>query len=572
MRVGFDLETHPDDSSVIQSIQIYYPERDLITVYHLETNKAWNVKPEIWEISEPFEVVWNDDMRKSIEELELVGHYLQSDDLVWFKRFGTHLNVVGDSYLAAMMTGQLASNLEDLCVAILKRKIKDRLWSDMQWRVWTNDNIIYAAKDPYAAWLCEQEMQKRYPKQLRVPYSVECQMIPLLVEMEHFGMLVDMPTFSAKLDELETKLTSDLIRLTQLAGRSFKLGSPKDLQRLLYEEHKLPKPPIRTSTGAPSTNQEALAYLEGNELVDGIVEAKSLQNVVGSMRSQILEKGLIDGNGYVHPRYNSVAISGGGRIYTENPSTNQWPIALRKAVKPAFGKKFVYLDVKAGELITVAVFGGQQDLIDLYYEGKDLHRYVASKILGVSQEEITEEMREVSKVVTFSIIFGSEGAAAARALRVPLSVAEGYVRKFREMFPKIEQFRLRTNEKVLETGYAITPLGRYRRIPEAFSSSKWARAKAERKAFNTVCQTGLADFMKVGMVRLHRSLKEALNGVARIVTTVFDSILLEVPEEMQVSEYLSIVEKVLNFKVGVVEFSLRVKTAEAFDWGTAQGR
>ncbi len=183
---------------------------------------------------------------------------------------------------------------------------------------------------------------------------------------------------------------------------------------------------------------------------------------------------------------------------TKDPSVNQWPWEVRSSIIPVEGKKFVFFDWSGAELYLAAKWAKCEPLTSRYEAGEDLHRFIASKILG--REITTNEEREISKVVSFATIYGSEGDSVARALRIDRGKGVFYVQKFLAEFPEIATLRAKIIAYAKKTGYTKTRLGRYRKLPGIHSSNNREVDKAARQSFNTAIQGGVADFMKLGVI------------------------------------------------------------------------
>jgi DNA polymerase-1 len=264
----------------------------------------------------------------------------------------------------------------------------------------------------------------------------------------------------------------------------------------------------------------------------------------------------VDFAGICRPQIEQIGFDGTARVYTSNPSVNQWPWEVRSAVVPHPGHKFVFFDWSAAELVLAAYWAKCSDLIERYERGEDLHRYISSCVLG--KDDITDEEREVSKIVVFATIFGSEGDAPARALNISREEGEALVQRFLRIFPEIADLRDSVVGGCKETGYTMNYFGRIRQLPGILSDIPEEHEKARRQAFNTAIQGGTADCAKRAVIKLKKYAEEGVH----YILSVFDSFLLEVPEDMPEYRIVDIVSDMCQMD----DFRFRAKYGVGHTW------
>lgn len=552
MKYGFDLEN--DEQGNLFSIQIYDPTSNTADVYHIPSKFKYEVDKEMAvDGGESFDMK---DLLDLIENNQFVGHNLYYDDQMIFANFGMHLDIVGDSFIQALMTDQKQISLKELA----KNELEVESWGTWDQFKWEAEKISapqihYGACDAKYAFLLERYFQEKYEKTLQFAYKLELRLIKVLNEMCYLGARVDNEVFESNFKALESELEGMQKKLFEMAGREIKINSSKDVAVYLFEERGL-KPTLRTPKGAPSTSKEALEFLRPDPFVELLIELKHYDNVFRTMGT--IEK-YLDENNIIHPNYKPLSIHGlSGRIYSENPSINQWPWELREAIVPEEGNKFFYLDIKAAEVALSCFIAEEEELMQVYREGGDIYAYIAKKLL--QKDEVSEKEREKIKIFVLSTIYGSEGSAVARALNTTDEKAKILISRFRENF-KIEESRQKYIERLKSTGYATTLINRRKRVWEVFSKTPKEVEKGLRRGWNFQTQTGLADFVKCSLVRFHERLK-----VGRIVTTVFDSILFEVPEDHDMETFRTFCSEQLTFKVKNRELKFEFDLIESKKW------
>ena len=264
-----------------------------------------------------------------------------------------------------------------------------------------------------------------------------------------------------------------------------------------------------------------------------------------------------EGNKVIHPEYKIVGFDGTSRVYSGNPSLSQIPKVLRHAVIPHEGYKFLYVDLKAAEVYILIKWAKCQSLIDVYESGEDLYTVIAQKVLN--KESIEKEERETIKSVVLSVLYGSEGSSAARILHISEEEAKAFVDKFMFCYPEIANFQTKAYAYTVEHGYTQSFYFRPRILKEDLANGDTSR---KRQAVNSATQNTCADCLKLCVGNFNPNGKDI-----RFVTTVFDSVLFEVPLNFTIVEARDFLSE---FFKPCFPFNFKYEYALGKTWGEAQ--
>lgn len=595
--LGLDAETAEDhwNPGTLRMLQIYQPSTHSTSVFYRGSNvSAWlfykvrhafshryygPVTP-VPDLPEP--IIERIPGTVSSERLAALlsdpryGFVTQNgyfDTALILRDMGVLPKVTGDSFVSAQLIPSLpgGKNLQDLMVTFVDPTYDKFKWGAWETHDWnrsepTDRQILYGAHDPMASYLVERQIRQDYSKYLAGLYGVELRLMETLARMKDIGVMVQEKAFSDAMLKFEAEAHSSQNALSVLRGSEVKVNSPKNLQVWLFEERGN-IPVLLTGKKAPSTSKEALELL-GDPVVEQIITCKEALSIAGSLRKLWESDVGTRGPGFrrYHPTFKPLSDSGGGRIYTEDPAVNSWNWTLRGCVIPAGGGYFYTADVSAFELMVAAYAADEQKLLIPYSEGKDIHRRAGADIFSCTEEEVDEDRREATKVVEFATIFGSEGAAVARKLKIPLEDAAALVARFMDKHSKIKALRDRIHAEVMRTGMVHTHLGRFRKIPEAFGGTSREQDSAKRKAFNTFCQSGAADIQKIVL----NVLDAKLPPTARLVFTVFDSFLIQIQHPSQKEELDALLTEALTVPTPSGVWKFRFKSGVGYTWKEAK--
>lgn len=363
--------------------------------------------------------------------------------------------------------------------------------------------------------------------------TIELPLVEVLAAMEQNGVYVNRAHLAEKTEEVADRLQTIEQSIYEMAGHTFNLNSPKQLGTVLFEELDLPVRK-KTKTGY-STNAEVLESLR---LEHPIVEQILAYRLWSKLKSTYLDgiTGLIRmDTGRVHTSFNQT-VTATGRLSSSDPNLQNIPVRTEEGrmIRALFepGEGYDYLlsaDYSQIELRLLAHMSGDENFIDAFKRGQDIHARTAAEVFGIPLEEVTPELRRHAKAVNFGIVYGISDFGLARNLHISRKEAGDYISRYFERYPGVRAFMDKVVAEAHETGYVTTMFGRRRELPAIKSRNFNQRMLAERMAMNTPIQGTAADVIKLAMIAAYHKLKEA--GVkSRILLQVHDELVLEVVE------------------------------------------
>ncbi len=370
-------------------------------------------------------------------------------------------------------------------------------------------------------------------KLLRVFGDLEMPLVPVLIEMESRGVLLDANMLRQQSRELGARIAELEQQAHALAGRPFNLGSPKQLGQIFFEEMKLPVI-AKTPTGAPSTNEDVLEELALDyPLPKLVLEHRGLSKLKSTYTEKLPE--LIQPHtGRVHTSFHQ-AVTSTGRLSSMDPNLQNIPIRtaegrkIRKAFIAPPGWKLVAADYSQIELRIMAHLSQDPGLIRAFESGQDVHRATAAEIFEVAPDEVSSDQRRSAKAINFGLIYGMSAFGLARQINVSREAAQHYMNRYFARYPGVEQYMNDIREKARETGYVETLFGRRLYLPEIKASNMARRKGAERVAINAPMQGTAADIVKAAMIRVHDWLQRD-RIPAHLLLQVHDELVLEVEQ------------------------------------------
>ena len=434
-----------------------------------------------------------------------------------------------------------------------------------------NKAIEYAAEDAHVAFLLAEILEAKLaaePGLKRVFDEIDMPLVPVLADIEWEGVSVDSPYLRKISVEFSQELKSLEKRSHEIAGGEFNLSSPKQLQKVLFEDLKLP-PTKKTKTGF-STDVEVLEKLAPlHELPALILEHRELSKLQGTY-VDVLPDLVSKKTNRLHAQFHQT-VAATGRLSSSNPNLQNIPIRTQsgKRVRQAFIAKpgFFLLgaDYSQIELRVLASMSGDEHLTSAFREGKDVHSQTASQIFGVSLKEVSEDLRRKAKAINFGLIYGKSAFSLAEELMISRAEASDIIKKYFEQYPTIRGFLDSLKEVAKEKGYAETLFGRRRAIEGIQSKNKMIMAMAERMAVNTPIQGTAADLVKIAMVRLWKDLR-AHKLEAKLILQVHDELVVECPEK-ELDMVSSLVKKNMEGAGGEkLKVPLTVEIGKAKNW------
>ena len=403
----------------------------------------------------------------------------------------------------------------------------------------------------------EPELKKHECEKLF--YEIEMPLMPVLAEMEMNGVCID----TNSLAEISTQLTQRMLeiekRIYELAGEQFNIASPKQVGDILFGKMKIIEKPKKTKTGQYVTNEEVLQQLRHkHEIVDKILQHRGLKKLLGTY-IDALPKLINPHTGHIHTSFNQT-ITATGRLSSSDPNLQNIPVRgedgkeIRKAFIPEPGCLFFSADYSQIELRVMAHLSNDENMINVFREGKDLHAATAANIYKKDISEVTRDERTKSKRANFGIIYGITVFGLAERLDIDRAEAKQLIDGYFETFPQVHNYMEQSKEIARKQGYVTTLFGRRRYLPDINSANSVVRGFAERNAINAPIQGTAADIIKVAMIRIFQRFKA--EGIkSKMILQVHDELNFSVlPEEKEKVERIVIEEMqgAIDMKVPLV--------------------
>ncbi len=394
---------------------------------------------------------------------------------------------------------------------------------------------------------------------LEVYRSLELPMVNVLIEMEKNGILVDKEYLENLKLTIEEEIKKLRNKIFENVSVEFNLNSPKQLSFILFEKLKLP--PIKKKKTGYSTDEEVLQKLKGvYPIIELILRYRELEKLKNTYLEPI-ESYINPNTSRIHTTFNLTGTAT-GRLSSEEPNMQNIPVKtdIGKKIRNIFiaekSYKLVSLDYSQVELRILAHFSEDNNLMNAFFENKDIHKITAMEIFGLNEEQITEDLRRIAKVINFGIIYGMSPHGLAKELSIDVTVAEEYISKYFKKYDKVKQWIEHTINFAKKNGYVKTLFGRIRPIPEISSINKQLVSFGERLAVNTPIQGTAADIIKLAMIKIDEYIdKEMLNDRIKILLQIHDELLFEIHEsilEESISKIKYIMENVVKLKVPLI--------------------
>lgn len=365
-------------------------------------------------------------------------------------------------------------------------------------------------------------------------HDLELPVMEVLRTIENHGALLDASILNEQSKLLGQRLEELESEAHQLAGRSFNLASPKQLQEVLFDEQKLPVLK-KTPKGAPSTNEEVLSELALDyPLPKLLIEHRSLSKLKGTYTDK-LPADCDPADGRIHTSFHQ-AVTSTGRLSSSDPNLQNIPIRteegrrIRKAFVAPTGWSVMAADYSQIELRIMAHLSGDGSLVNAFAKGEDIHRATAAEVFAVEPMFVTDEQRRRAKAINFGLIYGMSAFGLARQLGIERAEAARYIDIYFERYPGVRAYMDRTRSMAHEAGYVETVFGRRLTLPEIHARQAQVRQAAERAAINAPMQGTAADIIKRAMLRVDRALAQAALQ-CNLLLQVHDELVFEVRDD-----------------------------------------
>jgi len=406
------------------------------------------------------------------------------------------------------------------------------------------DQVPLAQAGPYAAEDADitlQLHQTLWPKLEREPRladlfrEIEMPLVPVLSRMERHGVLVDADMLARQSEELAQRLSDIEQQAFAVAGESFNLSSPKQIQTILFETLGLPVLK-KTPKGAPSTAEEVLAELAHDyPLPKLILEHRGMSKLKSTYTDKLPQR-IDPHSGRVHTSYHQ-AVASTGRLSSSEPNLQNIPIRseegrrIRQAFVAPAGYTLLAADYSQIELRIMAHLSGDPGLLHAFASGEDVHRATASEVFGVPLDQVSNEQRRSAKAINFGLIYGMSAFGLGRQLNIGRNAAQEYVDLYFARYPGVQAFMERTREQAREQGYVETVFGRRLYLPDINHRNGQRRQYAERTAINAPMQGTAADIIKRAMIAVDHWIEDSELDL-KLIMQVHDELVLEIRDDL----------------------------------------
>ena len=367
-------------------------------------------------------------------------------------------------------------------------------------------------------------------------YDVEMPLVNVLAEMEMNGVTLDVDALKETSDEMTDRLSKIEKEIYELVGEEFNVTSPKQVGEILFEKLKIVDKPKKTKTGQYVTSEEVLQTLKSkHKVVELILEHRGLKKLLGTY-VDALPKLINKHTGHIHTTFNQT-VTATGRLSSSDPNLQNIPIRgedgkeIRKAFVPEEGCMFFSADYSQIELRVMAHLSGDENMIEAFREGYDIHASTAAKIYKKTMDDVSRDERTKAKRANFGIIYGITVWGLADRLDISRGEAKELIDGYFETYPKVKEYMDQSIEKARRHEFAETLFHRRRYLPDINSRNATVRGFAERNAVNAPIQGTAADIIKVAMVRIYNRFKEE-NLKSKMILQVHDELNFSVvPDE-----------------------------------------
>ncbi len=400
--------------------------------------------------------------------------------------------------------------------------------------------------------------------------NIEMPLVPVLASIEANGVRIDTDELRRQSQDLSSRMLAAQQKATELAGRSFNLDSPKQLQAVLFDELKLPAV-VKTPKGQPSTNEEALeAIADQHELPRVILDYRGLAKLRSTYTDKLPEMVNPD-TGRVHTSYHQSGAAT-GRLSSSDPNLQNIPIRtedgrrIRRAFVAPEGFQLLAADYSQIELRIMAHLSEDPGLVRAFEQGADVHRATAAEVFGRTLEEVTPNERRAAKAINFGLMYGMSAFGLARNLGIDRGQAQDYVALYFSRYPGVRDFMERMRQQARDQGYVETLFGRRLYLNDIHARNQGLRAGAERAAINAPMQGTAADIIKRAMVDVDQWLLDS-SAPARMILQVHDELVFETESSFVEDLRLQVVERMSQ--AAKLRVPLVVDTGVGNNWDEA---
>ncbi|MGZ4999201.1 MAG: DNA polymerase I [Methylomonas sp.] len=431
----------------------------------------------------------------------------------------------------------------------------------------------YAAEDADITLRLHQTLSEKlqiHPGLWSLYNEIEVPLIDVLVRIEENGVLIDSDMLAQQSMELANRMIGIEQQAHDLAGSAFNIGSPKQIQEILYDRLKLPVLK-KTPKGQPSTDESVLQELAVNYALPKLILDFRGMSKLKSTYTDKLPQQINARTGRVHTCYQQ-AVAATGRLSSTEPNLQNIPIKSEEGrkIRQAFiappGYKIVAADYSQIELRIMAHLSGDAGLLAAFADGMDVHRATAAEVFEVDVDQVTHDLRRSAKAINFGLIYGMSAFGLAQQLGLPRNQAQAYIDLYFSRYPGVKQYMDNIREQAKQHGYVETIFGRRLYLPEINSRNASLRQYAERTAINAPMQGSAADIIKRAMIGCDAWIRD--NGAdVKMVMQVHDELVFEVAESELQSSMATICE--IMSGAADLEVPLLVEVGSGENWDEA---
>ncbi|MDO5570162.1 MAG: DNA polymerase I [Bacteroidales bacterium] len=490
--------------------------------FALEENEAFYIplpadKQEVEKILSKFKGVFEN------EQILKIGQNIKYDYII-LKKYGIDIKgKMFDTMIAHyLIQPEQRHNLDYLAEIYLKYdtiKIEELIGSgknQLNMRQIAPEKVYeYACEDADVTLRLKNILEKELKKDNleNLFYNIEMPLVPVLADMEIEGVKIDTNALKDTSVILTKKMQEVEKEIHQITGIEFNISSPKVVGEILFEKLNLDEKAKKTKTGQYSTSEEVLEKLKDKHpAVELILEYRGLKKLLSTYVDAL--PALINSNsGKIHTSFNQ-AVTATGRLSSSNPNLQNIPVRtdvgreLRKAFIPDKGCSFFSADYSQIELRIMAELSRDENMLEAFRSGNDIHSATAAKIYKIPIEEVTSDMRRKAKTANFGIIYGISTFGLANRLNIPRGEAKELIDGYFETYPGVKKYMDKSIEIARQNGYVETLFGRKRMLPDINSKNSVVRSFAERNAINAPIQGSAADIIKIAMINIAKRFKE----------------------------------------------------------------
>lgn len=429
----------------------------------------------------------------------------------------------------------------------------------------------YAAEDADITWQLHEIFKPLLIEThtLELAQNVEFPLIYVLAEVEKNGVKIDQKTlksFSVALQEDIARLENTIYEKT---GAQFNIASPKQLGEILFDKLQLDPKAKKTKTGQYKTGEDVLlALAHKSDIVQDILDFRQLQKLKSTYVDALPD--LVNTQtGLIHTSYNQ-AVAATGRLSSTNPNLQNIPIRTEKGreVRKAFIARQVEnvllsADYSQIELRLIAELSQDQNMLDAFKSGHDIHRATAARVYGIELDNVNADQRRNAKAVNFGIIYGQSAFGLSQSLGIPRKEAAAMIDQYFEQYSGIRQYMTKAVEFAKEKGYVETILKRRRYLRDINSANMTVRGFAERNAINAPIQGSAADLIKVAMINIQQDM-ESLKLKGKMIMQVHDELVFDVPQN-EIEQLSSIIKDRMQNAISLA-VPIEVEVGKGSNW------